>query len=141
MRKITSPLDLNGFYRRRLCSYLIDNTLKAIELTCSNEANLGRLCCFSFCPVLSSEEQGLQIKLRENLIHKAPDLTNTKVSFPEWYKSGRIEVERGVRMIDWDGKKWEVFLKEGVRWHVDDFTDDDFEALFDALNGGEKLVG
>jgi hypothetical protein len=134
MSQLISPIDLKGFYRRRQCSYLIDNTLEANQLTCSNETNLGRLCCFKNCPFLSREERDTQLKIRERLIFTAPVINNPKISFPDYYKIGRIEIHRGIRLIDWNGERWEVFKKEGVRWDIDDFTDDDFEVLNDALN-------
>jgi len=134
MQKIISPLDSKGFYRRRQCSYLVNNTLKTIELICSNQANSGKLCCFKKCPILSPEGRETQLKIRERLIHIAPALDNPKISFTNYYTKGRIEISRGIRLIDWDGKKWDVFEKEGATWGIDNFSDDDFEILNDALN-------
>ena len=133
MERFISPLDENGFFLRRRCSYSVNDKPGEVRPICGNASNLGKHCCLENCPVLSKEEKRLQTSIRNKLIHTAPEINNPKVSFPDWYKKGRIEISRGIRMIDWNGEKWDVYIKDGVSWDKDVFCDDDFEILNDAL--------
>jgi hypothetical protein len=66
--------------------------------------------------------------------------TNQKISFPEHYAQGRIVIDPGLRMIDWNGEEWIVFVKDGVRWYRDEFNDDDFLVLQNALSDQLRSV-
>ena len=138
MEQFNSPLDSNGFFSLKLCSFSVHDKLGEVGPICGNASNLSKRCRLDNCPILSKDEKMLQASIRNELIHTAPETNNHKVSFPDWYKKGRIEISRGIRMIDWNGEKWEVFIKDGVSWDKDVFCDDDFEILNDSLRIQEK---
>ncbi len=44
--------------------------------------------------------------------------------------NARIRYNYGSRIIDWEGKEWVAYEKDGVRWFRDDLTEKDFQTLF-----------
>ena len=133
MKESQHPIDIKGVFRRRCCSYLTFKTLPANELKCTHNLNEDRLCCFSNCPVLDNEQIEKEKKRRNIVKHTPPAPNNTNVSFPKHYKKGRISLPYNTRILDWTGKEWKAFTKEGTQWIEDDFNDDDIETLNDAF--------
>lgn len=68
------------------------------------------------------------------LLHTAPKTTNPKISFPDHYPNGRIVIQKGIRMLDWENGKWVTYIKDGITWEYTDVTDDDYQILDEVLS-------
>ena len=73
-------------------------------------------------------------RARQLLRTTAPVTTNVDVLFPEEYSNGRVIVQPGSRMIDWEAGEWVPYEREGVGWYRDTLRDEDFMALRRALS-------
>jgi hypothetical protein len=69
----------------------------------------------------------------EQLRHIAPAKANPRIEFPEHYPGGRITVELGQRLLDWESDRWVPYQKEGVRWYREELREVDRMALEVAL--------
>ncbi len=82
------------------------------------------------------------VRIRRHIIsHTPPKKDNPHVTFPEHFPSGRIVIPGGYRIIDWDGKEWSAYVKDGVQWVHDDLTDADLDLLSGYLSEELKLIG
>jgi hypothetical protein len=68
------------------------------------------------------------------LKHTPPSRNNTKIAFPDHYPQGRIEIEQGRKIMDWNGEEWILFIKDGVRWYQEEFSNEEFILLETVLS-------
>lgn len=89
----------------------------------------------------SSENEQERARIRRHILyHTPPRKDNPHISFTEHFRNGRIVIPGGYRIVDWDGKEWSAFAKDGVQWVQDDLTDADLEVLASYLSEELKLV-
>lgn len=75
-----------------------------------------------------------QIMRKHILKHTPPLSGNPIISFPEHYSKGRIVIQLGIRMLDWDGEKWVAYTKDGTKWYSNDLSEEDYNILDRALS-------
>jgi len=70
---------------------------------------------------------------KEALSRTAPLRYNPEIIFPNEHKKGRIRMQSGTRILDWEGNEWRVYEKESTTWTNDEIKEEDYEKLWDCL--------